>query len=78
MSKPVNKVIGGLITKTSDENTNCKAVKKVDKAKLKKNEECVELKNIEYKNMLLNHPSNAKKSKATDIDIGEFLNVEKS
>lgn len=43
----------------------------------KKVEECVELKNLEYKNMLLNHSSNKKKSKSTNIDIGEFLKNEK-
>lgn len=44
--------------------------------KKKKTQECVELKNIEYKNMLLNHQKSKKKTKLTNIDLDDFLKKE--
>ena len=44
--------------------------------KKKKTQECVELKNIEYKSMLLNHQKSKKKTKLTNIDLDDFLKKE--
>ena len=43
-----------------------------------KNEECVELKNIEYQTMLLNHSVIKKKSEDNNTKIESYLNNEKN
>ena len=72
LEEPKNLKIKSLKTNENKNHKTDKTHKTSEKV-----EECVELKNLEYKNMLLNHSSNKKKSKSTNIDIGEFLKNEK-
>lgn len=47
-----------------------------EKKNKKKNQECVELKNIQYKSMLLNHQNSTVKTKPSEIDIEKYLKHE--
>jgi len=59
------------------ENTNVE-ISEPEKTKNKKNDECIELKNIKYQTMLINNNSNSiKKSSSNISNLDNFLNQER-